>query len=89
MAGKPTVYIETTVPSYYYETRETPWVKTWRSTTRKWWRVGRSRYELFTSEFVALELQRAPARKRAAAERMIRPLPFLEVTQQIKDLSNY
>ena len=47
------VYIETSVPSFYYEVRTDPDMVARRDWTRAWWRVASERHELVTP----LELQ--------------------------------
>jgi predicted nucleic acid-binding protein len=59
----PSVYIETTIPSYYFETRRTHEAITWRAATRRWWEQARSAYELVTSGFVIDELSASPEHK--------------------------
>lgn len=63
----PSVYIETTIPSFYFETRSTPQEAAWRNTTRRWWDGHRTRYRVVTSEFVFRELELAPVKKRGLA----------------------
>ena len=43
---KPRVYIETTIPSFYHETRPEPEIVARRNWTRQWWDEERHRYEL-------------------------------------------
>ena len=87
---KPSVYIETTIPSY---------LTAWRSSellmasnqqlTRKWWDESRFRFELFISEFV---VQEASAGDPTAAKRrleVISDLPKLEITTQAETLAIY
>jgi hypothetical protein len=51
----PRVYIETTIPSYYYDTREKNAIKCrW---TRFWWDELRQNFELVTSAAVIAELR--------------------------------
>ena len=57
------VYIETTIPSLYFETRQSPRLVSWRAATRDWWTRVRSRYALRTSAFVLDELARTPGEK--------------------------
>jgi hypothetical protein len=57
------VYLETTIPSLYFETRHTPRLIAWRKSTRLWWSSVRSRYALRTSAFVIDELARTPGDK--------------------------
>ncbi len=56
------VYIETTIPSFYYETRSTPSIVGWQESTRRWWNLERHRFELWTSKYVLAELRLAPKR---------------------------
>ena len=65
------VYIETTIPSYYFETRRSPMVVAWRTQTRQWWDRWRGDYRLFMLRFVLAELSRAPQSK---AHRAVQPL---------------
>lgn len=65
------VYVETTIPSYYFETRTALRVRVWRDATRRWWDMHRSRYELVTSEIVIEEMKRAPAGKSADMLRLL------------------
>ena len=64
----PTVYIETTIPSYYFETRTSPEAIAWRGATLRWWDEYRGGYDLVTSGFVLAELRDAPPTKAAACE---------------------
>ena len=51
------VYIETTLPSFYYEVRTEPEMIARRNWTRTWWDHRRHAYLLVTSEAVIDELQ--------------------------------
>jgi hypothetical protein len=55
---KRTVYIETTVPSYYYETRADARSVAWREITRAWWDTQRQYYDCYTSFFTLFELNK-------------------------------
>lgn len=73
-----TVYIETTIPSFYFDTRASARAVAWRAATRDWWAHDRSRYALVTSEHVMNELARAPrskARSMRALLGAVRVLP--------------
>ena len=69
------VYIETSVPSYYFETRTTPLAVTWRAATREWWKKHSHKFSLFTSENVLAELREAPPEKAARALRLMKDIP--------------
>jgi predicted nucleic acid-binding protein len=59
----PRVYIETTIPSAYFDTRTAPEMIRRREATRRWWADAEERYELVTSITVLEELERGPAPK--------------------------
>jgi hypothetical protein len=53
---KPSVYVETTIPSYLTAWRSPELVMAAnQEATRSWWEVSRPRYELFISSIVILE----------------------------------
>ena len=54
----PRVYVETTIPSFYYGTRKQPELVARREWTREWWADAAQRYELVTSFTVLEELSR-------------------------------
>lgn len=83
------VYIETTVPSYYNETRSSPHVATWRAVTREWWDHCRRRYELCTSRFVLAELARAPAPKASRALSLMRGVAVLDEPPGLQEVVTY
>ena len=51
------VYIETTIPRFYYEVRTEPEMIARRNWTRAWWDSRRQEYQLVTSVAVVDELQ--------------------------------
>ncbi|HMN41958.1 MAG TPA: hypothetical protein PKE29_14030 [Phycisphaerales bacterium] len=53
---KPLVFIETTIPSFYLETRTTARIEEWKELTRRWWDLQRFRFHLVTSRSVIVEL---------------------------------
>jgi predicted nucleic acid-binding protein len=83
------VFIETTIPSYYYETRTSPTVVAWRSVTREWWDHYRHEYRLFTSRFVLAELARAPAVKARKTARLLKKVEVLDEPPGLQDVVEY
>jgi predicted nucleic acid-binding protein len=55
--SRPRVYIETTIPSLYYEVRTEPEMIARRNWTRDWWDSRRQAYQLVISVAVIDELQ--------------------------------
>lgn len=83
---KQSVYIETTIPSFYYEMRQEPEMTARRHWTRQWWDHCAQRYHLVTSEGVIAELQEGKYESQAKAVDMIGDLPRLEVFDDIADI---
>jgi hypothetical protein len=83
------VYIETTVPSFYFETRKSPLVLAWQAATRMWWDQYRARYRLCVSRFVMEELSRAPAAKARQALRLVRDCEVLSEPPELTELVQY
>lgn len=80
------VYIETSVPSFYAETRSDPTAVYRRETTRRWWEEEAPRYDLFISEFVLGELGRGDYPGKAEALQLISALPVLEAISGIETI---
>ena len=70
---KKRVYIETTIPSFYYETRVEPEMVARRNWTRDWWDHHARRYDLVTSEAVFEELSEGkyPIKNKALLSRIL------------------
>jgi hypothetical protein len=82
----PLVYVETSVPSFYYEARPEPEMVARRLWTRHWWDVIRPNFEAVTSLAVLEELGRGryPARRQALA--LVKDLPVLPFEPAIADI---
>ena len=85
----PSVYIETTVPSYYHETRSSPRIAAWRDVTRQWWDRHRRRYDLYTSRFVLAEVARAPKLKAGRARALLKGVVVLDEPPGLEDVVAY
>lgn len=82
---KPTVYIETTIPSYYYDEREV--IAKEISRTREWWDAERDGYECFTSPVVFEELQEGSYPHQEECVGLVVDLPSLTLVAQIRDIA--
>jgi len=80
------VYIETSIPSFYFETRQAPEMVARRTWTRRWWERCRHRYELVTSEAVVAELEEGEYPARAEAVALVTKLPRLPMPEEIADI---
>ena len=71
------VFIETTIPSYYFETRTDRRSRDWHEQTRLWWDAYRARYDLVSSELVVAEFSDAPPEKSSRAGEFFAQLAML------------
>lgn len=80
---RPRAYVETTIPSFYFDQRRAPFMVARRLWTRAWWSVALERYELFTGPPVELELRRGPPARQGEWLALVEPLPVLDVTEAV------
>lgn len=79
------VYIETTIPSFYFETRDQPQMIARRDWTRLWWSRA-SEHELVTSEAVIDELMRGSFEAREACLELLNTVPLVPVVRAIGEI---
>ncbi|MBI5762211.1 MAG: type II toxin-antitoxin system VapC family toxin [Planctomycetes bacterium] len=84
---KRTVFIETTIPSFYFEVRQEPEMVARRECTRRWWAQERIRYDLVSSVFTLAELDRGNYPGKADALQLVQDLPVLGVTPEIESIA--
>ena len=84
--SKPRVYVETTIPSFYHETRTAPDIVARRRWTRQWWSGAPERYELVTSSPVLDELAGGPRERIAERLTLVRELPLLAIEPGIGEI---
>jgi predicted nucleic acid-binding protein len=83
---KPKVYIETSIPSFYHETRTSPEAVARREWTRRWWHLESPNYELFTSEAVYAEMAQTPESKRQMCIAFLDVLAVLPIEAEIASI---
>ena len=84
--SKPRVYVETTIPSFYHETRTAPDIVARRRWTRQWWSGAPERYELVTSSPVLDELAGGPRERIAERLTLVRELTLLAIEPGIGEI---
>jgi predicted nucleic acid-binding protein len=82
---KPTVYIETTVPSYYADNR--PLLARDIERTREWWDRERGAYECFISPVVLDELGEGDYPTRSACQKLVDAIPMLAIAPRIVEIA--
>jgi predicted nucleic acid-binding protein len=86
---KPSVYIETTIPSYLSAWRSPELVMAAnQESTRKWWEESRPNFELFISEFVIYEASAGDPKAAKRRLEIIADLPELDVNEEVEELAN-
>jgi predicted nucleic acid-binding protein len=82
----PRVYVETTIPSFYVETRTAPDIIARREWTRRWWASASGRYELVTSLAVLDELAAGTPKRSAERLALVRDLALLPIEPAIVEI---
>lgn len=81
------IYVETSIPSFYFDTRPGAKMKARREWTREWWaKATAARLELVTGFSVFAELAPCPSPKREQALALLKALPVLEAVEEIQDI---
>ncbi|MBN2449617.1 MAG: type II toxin-antitoxin system VapC family toxin [Lentisphaeria bacterium] len=83
---KTLVYIETTIPSFYYEIRQEPEMVARRNWTREWWKRYRHLFRLATSEAVLSELGQGEYDCKDDAIALVEGLDMLDVPDEVADI---
>ncbi len=79
-------YIETTIPSFYFEIRSEPEMAARREWTRRWWGDAGARYELVTSEAVIEELSLGDFPSREERLGFIEHIPLVPIESAISEI---
>ncbi|MHC4202482.1 MAG: type II toxin-antitoxin system VapC family toxin [Planctomycetota bacterium] len=85
---KPTLYLETTIPSYLVARMSRDLVVASRQElTHEWWDASREEYELYVSELVLREVSRGDTELAARRLEIVGDLPRLDVTSEVESLA--
>jgi predicted nucleic acid-binding protein len=82
----PKVYVETSIPSFYYEVRSAPEMVARREWTREWWSNASKSYLLVTSLAVLDELNRGQFPGKTEAVKMMSDLQFVAIEPAIAEI---
>ena len=80
------IYIETSIPSFYFDTRAAVELRARRNWTRRWWDDVPHDDLRVTSTVVLEELDRAPDPKRAKCLGLISALSLLPYTAEVTEI---
>lgn len=82
----PSVYVETSIPSFYFEARSEHAMRARRDWTREWWAHAQQRYRLFTSEAVLDELGRGDYPSKSDCLALLQSVPVLPVQPAVAEV---
>ena len=83
---KPTVYIETTIPNFYYETRTEADIVVRKQWTQEWWENKRHKYDLITSNAVLEELNSGNYPNKDKIIKLLDDIPLLKTNSSIIEI---
>jgi hypothetical protein len=83
---KPTVYIDSTIPSLYYDKR--PVSEYRREKTRLWWNKYRKNFACYTSFYARQETAKGNYPNKKAVVEMTWSIPLLTFAEEITDIIN-
>jgi hypothetical protein len=85
---KPTLYLETTIPSLLTgRTSRDHLTAGQQAATKKWWRLRRKNFDLFTSQFVVNEAAHGDTKMAAKRLQLLQPIRRLPVTIEADELA--
>lgn len=82
----PTVYIETTIPSYYFDERSA--LANEIARTREWWDEERDSYGCYVSAVVLEELSTGDYPYKTQCLTLVESLPVLALTSEVRDIAD-
>ncbi len=79
-------YVETSIPSFYYDSRNNIQAQAMREWTREWWHIDKENAFLVTGDPVITELSEAREPKRSNAIRLLENLPTLNYDEAVDEI---
>ncbi len=88
MDSKPTVYLETTIPSYLTARPSSNLIVAGeQEITRRWWDARKTGFRLFVSELVRTEAARGDSEASQRRLELIEDVEYLEIDEAVLDLT--
>ncbi len=90
MDTRPTVYVETTVPSYLVaRPSRDALISVRQQMTRDWWAAAHSRFQLVVSEAVMEEIQQGDPAMVRERVRLVSGMRVIAVTPEVRELAHW
>ena len=84
---KENVYLDTTIPSYYFDQRES--LTSYIEVTRKWWDEMSGDYDLFVSDAVLQELNEGDYPGKKDIMQFVSTIPLLPIVSDIEQIVEF
>ncbi len=84
---KDKVYIDSTIPSYYFDQRES--LKSFTEITRKWWSEMTDYYELYISDAILQELNSGNYPRKKEIIELISSIPLLPLNPDLEQVVEF
>ena len=81
------IYIETTIPSFYYTLRDDPESVARMHWTRQWWDRFAGEFDLLTSDAVIAELSRGIGERTDERIALVDGLELLDITGEVEEIA--
>ena len=81
------IYIETSIPSFYYDNRPQPEFVACRNWTREWWDKHCHDHELFISDPVLFELENGDYPNKKEVIKLVEKLTILPINDEISEMT--
>lgn len=85
---KPQIYIETTIPSYYYERRTDSFALAFRDATKQWWDNERDKFRIVTSVAVIDELSAGDYQSKDSGLIILKDVELLEINTDVIQIAD-
>nr|VFJ58452.1 MAG: Predicted nucleic acid-binding protein, contains PIN domain [Candidatus Kentron sp. DK] len=82
---KKTVYLDTTIPSYLFDERES--IGAWVDITKRWWAEERQRFDLWMSEETFSELDAGDYPRKQEVLAFVSEVPILSLEPAVLDIA--
>jgi len=81
------VYVETSIPSFYFTERKSPDAIARKNWTRQWWKEYSPKFNLLTSTAVIYELNQGKNDITIDRINLLKPLELLEIVDEVEELT--
>jgi predicted nucleic acid-binding protein len=86
---KPTLYLDSSVPSYWLEQGPDPIVHARHLVTRQWWAEVLPRFNAYISQIVIAELTGGESERSAQRLELVRGMPLLDVDGDVEEAAQF